>query len=330
MLAAGLSHPQPRAGFGGTAQARQRRALHGALPFVEVAGVLASEHHIADLLRFVVGDHREVTRARIRVSALARVARPVLGKGQYTAAGAPLRRLMCAGQRGFLLIEKSRCAGLHIFRIQRLRQRAAQLRGQHRSLFVAIASIAFPGRLQMREIAEAGAAGAVLDVPVRPVESDHQLAVVAHPGVVDGVTLPRRQLQTGVEFHIPQHAERQRQQHRIVIALHAASGDIERKPHAAVGEFAYRHQFVSQLHRHRQALGQTGRDAVIAVDHVETIAAGNPVAIAHLRELAASVAMHETQETDRTQFVEARAVSGGVVGRADDPAQQPAAPCRPR
>ena len=87
---------------------------------------------------------------------------------------------------------------------------------------------------------------------------------------------------------------------------------------------------MSQLHRHRQALGQTGRDAVIVVDHMETTDAGDPVHTADLRALAAFVAMHETQETDRTQLVEARAVSGGVVGRADELAQQPAAPCRPR
>ena len=81
---------------------------------------------------------------------------------------------------------------------------------------------------------------------------------------------------------------------------------------------------MAELHRRRQALGQTGRDAVIAVDHMETIAAGDSVRTADLRALAAFVAMNETQGTDRTQLVEARAVFGGVVGRADDLAQQPA------
>ena len=156
------------------------------------------------------------------------------------------------------------------------------------------------------------------------IEPDHQFAAVAHGCVVDRIALPRRQSETGIELHIAQHTERQRQHHRIVVALHAASGDVETQPHAAVGEFAHRHQPVAQTHRRGQTLGQAGRDPVVTVDHMEAFAALQAAAgPADLCEFAALVAVDEAQEADRTQFVDAGAVLGGI-SRTDDLAQQAA------
>lgn len=278
------------------------------------------KHQVADGLGFVVGGGGEVTGARAGIRALAvGVAAPVLADGQYLATGIASRHAVGAGEHLFQIVEEGLGIGLHALGIQGAGFGAAGVVREHTARFAAVAGVGFPCVLQMRAVAVTAAAAAVLDVPVRLVEADHHLAVVAHGGVVDGEAFPCRQFETGVEVHVAQHGERQGEHNGVVVALQGAAVDIEGQPHLAAGEFAHSHEAVTHCDRRGQALRKPGGDAVGAFDHVEVGIAE----AAERTELVAFVAVDEAQEADGTQGIGAGAVFAGV-GAADEFAQQAA------